>query len=30
VIGVALAQTLMFWLLAAWIFRNKDVAVAVE
>jgi ABC-type transport system involved in multi-copper enzyme maturation permease subunit len=29
-VGIALAETLAFWLLAAWAFRNKDIAVAVE
>jgi len=30
VVGIALAETLAFWLLAAWAFRNRDIAVAVE
>jgi ABC-type transport system involved in multi-copper enzyme maturation permease subunit len=28
--GIALAETLVLWLLAAWAFRNRDIAVAVE
>lgn len=29
-VGIALAETLAFWILAAWTFRNRDIAVAVE
>jgi ABC-type transport system involved in multi-copper enzyme maturation permease subunit len=29
-VSIALAETLGFWLLAAWAFRNRDIAVAVE
>ena len=29
-ISIALAETMAFWLLAAWAFRNRDIAVAVE
>jgi len=29
-VGMALVETLLFWGLAAWSFRNRDIAVAVE
>ncbi|MCI0349027.1 MAG: hypothetical protein L0Z53_06340 [Acidobacteriales bacterium] len=29
-LGLALLQTILFWLAAAWVFSRRDVAVAVE